>query len=403
MQTMRRLLRSGILFAAIATLSGWSGPGKAAGVSSAQKGEAYLEYWEAHYLTPAEYVVQKFRDKKWVFLGEYHRVKHDMDLVNSLIPLLHAGTDVRHLALEFLCHRSASEANALITAQSYDRDKVIDFFRRQFPAWAYEEYLQLFKSGWESNQKYGRARGPFRLVGLNACASWEIINYGAEAEAVKQENEKLQNYDLHMARYLESELLSPGKKALVHTGIAHSTAKHAEFWLGGDKKGQRLMRMGNLVYKEPYKKDMVFICLHAPFYDSASRRDIYPFDGTLDRLMKTFQKDIGFDILGSPFESLSHKNRADLSITQYAFGELYDGYIIFKTPIKEYMGVTCIPEWITDEKEFRHFWRNLANKEASEKFSLMPFEEFKKDFCSPNADHGVNFRNRFRRLPEIDP
>lgn len=54
---------------------------------------------------------------------------------------------------------------------------------------------------------------------------------------------------------------------------------------------------------------MFFIALHVPFYDSATNKNIYPFDEVLDRLMKSFQKDIGFDVFGTLFESLAHQRR----------------------------------------------------------------------------------------------
>ena len=61
-----------------------------------------------------------------------------------------------------------------------------------------------------------------------------------------------------------------------------------------------------------------------------------------------------------------------------------------------------VEEWIEDEEDFRQFWRNLSNRKASENHSRTPFPEFKKGFCTPRPDHGVEFRRRFRRLPGLD-
>jgi hypothetical protein len=74
-------------------------------------------------------VLSKCASHKWVFLGEYHRVKHDVDLVASLIPALHEKTAVRCLAWEFLTYEATEEANRLITAPEYDRVAMIAFFR----------------------------------------------------------------------------------------------------------------------------------------------------------------------------------------------------------------------------------------------------------------------------------
>jgi hypothetical protein len=357
-----------------------------------------LTYWQRHHRTPREYVAGKFRDNHWVFLGEYHRIRHDVELVSSLVPLLHETTDVRHLALEFLCRDRTEQANALVTAEAYDRDHTIDFFREQFPAWAYEEYLAIFERAWESNRRLAAKRGAFRLVGLSPCASWETMHYGTDPKAVEAERRKQDRYDEIMAEALEEGVLRPGHKALVFTGIAHATAKFPEYWYGTQKT---LPRMGNLVFREPYKKKMFFIALHAPFYDSGTNKDIYPFDGVLDEMMAEFGRDIGFDVVGTPFAGLAHRERSPWSITAHRFGELYDGYVVFRTPIKEYVGVTCIDDWVTDERELRHVVRNLSNKQASETFSRMTLDEYRRDHCAPRPDHGAEFSRRFRNLPDL--
>ncbi len=381
-----------VSFAVAVILLGRCGP-------DGERESEFLRYWNEHPAAPIDYVLDKFASHKWVFLGEYHRVKHDVDLLASLIPALHEKTEVRCLAWEFLDHEAAEEANRLITAPEYDRAATIAFFRGQVATWSYEEYLNIYHAAWESNKRWAAEKGPFLFVGLHPGIRWDLVNYGTEEEAAR-EKAKQERYDELMARWLAEDVLSPGRPALISTGIAHSTAKFDEYYVGqGDR---RLVRMGNMVYREPYKKDMFFIALHAPFYDSGARADIYPFDGILDRLMRSYGRDIGFDVIGTPFAALTHKNRSEYSITAYTFGDLYDGYIIFRTPIKEYVGMTCIPEWISTQADFEQYWRNLPNKEASVEFSTIPFEEFRKTFCSGNPDYGEGFSRRFRRLPDIE-
>jgi hypothetical protein len=370
------------------------------GCRPAPTGEAaLLRYWENHPSSPLDYVVDKFSTHDWVFLGEYHRVKHDVDLVAALIPALHERTDVRVLAWEFLEHGAAARANELITAPEYDREAMVAFFRGQFPSWSYEEYLNIYRAAWESNRRFAGAKGPFLMVGLHPGIRWDMVNYGTEAEAAA-ELDKQRRYDELMARWLEEDVLSRGRKALVYSGVAHATAKYEEYYV--DQPGRQLVRMGNLVYREPYAGGMFFIALHAPFYDSGTRADIYPFDGALDRLMKTYGRDIGFDVVGTPFAELTHAARAEFSITAHPFGALFDGYAIFKAPIKSYVGISCVPDWIVTEADFEQFWRNLSNKEASRRFSEIPFEDFKATFCGDNPDYGEGFSRRFRRLPDID-
>lgn len=361
---------------------------------------ALLDWWETTGAPPLDYVVEKFDDHDWVFLGEYHRVRDDVRLVADLIPVLHERTRVRHLAIEFLCRDGNERANELITRPKWDRDEAIDFLRGQAPSWAYEEYLELYRSAWESNQVFAEDRGAFRFIGLNPCVDWEVVNYSDDPEASKAELARRDRYDEIMAEELEKNLLKPGLPALVYTGVAHSTAKFIEFRYGTD---EQLVRMGNLVRREPWTDSMFFIAMHAPFWDAGIGKEIYPFDGILDRLMLSRRAPVGFDIVGSPFARLTHASQSERSITAYSFGELYDGYIMHERPLKEAIGVTCIADWIETEEEFRHFWRNLPNKETSESFSRVPLEEFRLDHCAPRPDHGILFRKRFRNLPDLQP
>jgi hypothetical protein len=368
------------------------------GESDPELEERLLAYWRDHSLSPLDYVVAKFQDHDWVFLGEYHRILHDVVLVNALIPALHERTPVRHLALEFLCRDRTDEANRLITSTKLGHRQAINFFRDQFVAWSYQEYVEVFLTAWESNRRLAGELGPFQLVGLHPCPDYEVMNYGEDKAAATVEREKLDKYDDVMAEALQEMLLSKNLPALIYTGIAHSTAKYPEYWVGTE---DQLVRMGNMIYREPYRERMFFIALHAPFYDSGTDREIYPFDGVLDRLMLVYGRDIGFDVVGTPFAELRHHKPSPYAITDFDFGELYDGYVIHAEPLKETMGVTCIQDWIQTEEQYVHFWRNLLNKEASVSFAETPFERFQQDACAPRPDHGVEFRRRFRRLPDL--
>lgn len=357
-----------------------------------------LGWWQKHGRPPIDYVTAQFADHDWVFLGEYHRIRDDVRLIVELIPRLHRDTRVRHLAMEFLCTDQTDQANELIQAPTFDRRQAIDFFRAQFVSWNYEEYLDIFLSAWRSNRDQSADRGSFHLIGLHPCPDYSVIHYG-EAERAAREREKQEGYDRHMAATLETRILGRSLPALVFTGIAHSTARFSEYRFGTE---EQLTRMGNLVYKKPFRDRMFFIAFHAPFWDAGTEKEIYPFDGILDRLMRKHGQSIGFDVAGTPFSSLVHENRSPHAITAYSFGELYDGYIMWKVALKETTGVTCIEDWIVNQEQFVQYWRHLSNEKASRRFSEMPYLEFLADLCAPRADHGPEFARRFRNLPDLD-
>ncbi|NTV81019.1 MAG: hypothetical protein HGA24_06315, partial [Candidatus Aminicenantes bacterium] len=73
-------------------------------------------------LPPEEYSASKFRDHDIVFIGEHHFIKHDAELVRSLIPVLYRN-GVTDLGIEFGCYELQPEADALVTAEAYDEGR----------------------------------------------------------------------------------------------------------------------------------------------------------------------------------------------------------------------------------------------------------------------------------------
>jgi hypothetical protein len=47
------------------------------------KNKDLLIYLQNHWKSPEEYVISKFKDHDYVFIGEYHRIKHDVELIDS--------------------------------------------------------------------------------------------------------------------------------------------------------------------------------------------------------------------------------------------------------------------------------------------------------------------------------
>jgi hypothetical protein len=84
------------------------------------------QYIIEHHKTPEEYVVGKFTTHDIVFLGEYHRIKHDVELVHNLIPLLYEN-GVYNLGIEFANYIDQADIDRLITADSVQSVAVLGF------------------------------------------------------------------------------------------------------------------------------------------------------------------------------------------------------------------------------------------------------------------------------------
>ena len=259
--------------------------------------------------------------------------------------------------------------------------------------------MRIFQSAWESNRRHDKD-DPFTFVGLEPTYDYEVMHFSTDTAKRAAETEIREHRDPRMASYLENDVLSKNRKALVYMGEYHTTAKFKRYELDDNNQPTIIARMGNLIYKEPYKGRMFFVRLHAPFEDGNSY--IFPFNGRLDRLMKRFKRDIGFDVVGTPFADLADDTPLLQTIRSYKLGELYDGYIIFKEPLKETMGVTCIKDWVATPDEYRFFWRHIAKEKSAHYYGDLSFEEYLKQHCAPNdGDYGDGFKRRFAHLPDL--
>jgi hypothetical protein len=82
--------------------------------------EALIQYIEENYRTPEEYIISKFEDHSIVFAGEFHRIKHDVELIHRLIHLLYQS-GIYNLGIEFANYRDQKDIDQLITAETYDQ------------------------------------------------------------------------------------------------------------------------------------------------------------------------------------------------------------------------------------------------------------------------------------------
>ena len=344
---MKRLLP--LVLLSVFLGAGFSGQTKPpAGISEGLKNEL-LAYLKTKGMSPEGYVVSKFKDHDIVFLGEHHFIKHDVEFVQSLIPVLYRN-GITDLGIEFGCYELQAEADALLTAEAYDENVARRLMFKWGSYWPYVEYMGLYKKAWELNRSLPRNAPKFRIVSLDYRPRWDMLRETMSPDiwrAVLFEGTR----DSHMARIVMKEFVRKGRKALVYAGQYHAfTRFYAPVFDRETKKLIRLNKeaMGNLVYRA-IRGRAFNICLHYPWttingpiaYD-------YPLDGAIDGVMKEFEaRRAGFDIGGSPFGRLGDK---DAEYAQghkrFAFGDFCDGYVFLK-PFGEYEGCTIDPLFIT--------------------------------------------------------
>jgi hypothetical protein len=286
-------------------------------------------FLETHGQSPEKYIISKFEQYDYVFLGEYHRIKQDVDLVTSLVHGLYKN-GIRNIAIEFYEYASQAIVDSLLTAKEWDEKKLYhNISNGADVTWGYIEYLDLFKKVWGFNQTLHPDQPTFRVVLL-----------GYEYNPCKKGLERFGgwNPDAFHADVFEKEVISKNEKALIHCGMHHAFTTYRQ-------PKRKEPRFGTII-NEKYPEKTFIIFLHSPWESKLGLRQIKPVHGVIDDIMDLMSNiPIGFDVKNTMMGTLKAKN------TYYAIGyknfkleDFCDGYI-FLAPYKNLKFVSVDPNF----------------------------------------------------------
>jgi len=322
--------------------------------------EELVGYLKAHWKSPEDYIVSKFASHNLVFLGEYHRIRHDVELVGRLIPRLYK-MGVRNLGIEFGAAEFQAEADRLVTAAAYDESVARSLMHRWSVIWGYREYIDLYRRAWELNHSLPPDALKFRIVHLNYRAQWDLLEEPRTPEMMKKVFHR-GDPDWFMADVIQREFLAKKEKALIYSGSHHSFTKYRQpVW---DYASQRLVRlaenrMGNHVYRAA-PGGVFNVHLHSPWMQKAKPGAYdYPVRGVIDAVMRAFPEPrVGFDVVASPFARLGDDTSVySAGYDPFTFAEFCDGYI-YQKRLSKYEGVSVDPDFVT-EANFRETLAHL--------------------------------------------
>jgi hypothetical protein len=314
--------------------------------------QSKLSVWlDAEGVTPERYVVGLFSDHDVVFLGEQHRVKHDVLLVQSLIgPLYEAGVHV--LATEFGRREDQSQIDSLLAASEWDEELAREIVFRQFVHWGYQEYIDIYRSAWEMNRSLPDGVPQFRILGINDSPDWSLIATKADRDDPTIMQKVWRGGGEGYWADVILDAVRSGERVLVHCGIHHAFTEYRQPIVidGVFSHFDRSLRCGNHVFAELNKR-VVTVFLHAPWngeegYGSRMR---HPAGGVIDALMHAEgPRPVGFDLTEGPFGEIHVENAVYRhGYEEFKLVDFCDGWI-YTQPISEYEGVTPIPDWVNE-------------------------------------------------------
>ncbi len=311
-------------------------------------------YIKNNHLTPEEYVISKFSDHDYVFIGELHRIKHDVNFISSLIPSLYKN-GITNLAIEFGASSNQSLLDSLLSMKQWNQDFSYQIASKGFfISWGYKEYLDILKKAWEFNQTLEEVQPKFRIIYLNT-------DYFPRKKGIDRFGGI--EPDLNMSNTFQKEVIRKNEKALIYTGINHAITGYNQILYESEKSETFYLydqRFGNLIHKI-YPERTFTIFLHAPW--GSKKREGYrivkPVKGVIDACMTSFNnKPVGFDVTGTPFGKLgSNDSFYSIGHEDFTLADFCDGYIFLK-PYSQFEIVSVAESFYTGKRlnEIREYY-----------------------------------------------
>ena len=314
-----------------------------------------LAYLQNNYISPEDYIIEKFKDHDVVILGEMHRIKHDPLLVQNLMPLLHKN-GIYTVAIEFALYEDQSRIDKLVMAEEYDETLARSIHLNGFlhGLGGYHEYCDIFKAAWRVNKDIPAGAQKMRVLGVNDRLYWSEVKNREDVNKAEIRKKVFKDFsEKNWADRVKKEVLDKGEKVLCYCGMHHAFSKYRQpvvsegrFIRFGD------VRFGNYLYEE--KKDTVFtISLHYPWVSAEGydKPPVLPADGMLDSLLVSLPKDklrFGFDTAGTPMgDFTAGSSLYKFGYDNFTLKDFCDGYICQGT-FGDYEGVTAIKDFINE-------------------------------------------------------
>jgi len=312
------------------------------------------EYMQNNHVLPENYVIDKFADHDVVILGESHRIKHDAEFVQNLIPLLY-DNGIYYLGSEFARRADQPLIDSLLEGDVYDEHlaRYISFL--SFVHWGYQEYVDIFKAAWQLNHRLDDQSRRFRILGIADSPDWSHLESNADRNNAEVMQKVRHGEGEHLwAGHILDSVVSKNEKILVYCGMHHAFSKYKQpIVIDGELIRYDSTRMGNHIYREI--GDRVFsICMHFAWPGNRGYNDdmVFAGDNVIDRLIAQLDPKYhraGFDTRGTPFENVTGETSVYRhGYDNFTLATFCDGYIIHK-PMSDYEGVTPISGFINEE------------------------------------------------------
>ncbi len=333
----------------IACLACWSTSAVARAPLSDQQASELAGYVAAHADTPEQYVVNKLARYDVVFLAEDHAIKHNLLLVQRLVPLLYQA-GVYTLGMEFGASEDQSELDELVTAKRYDATRARRLMFNYNVGWPYREYMDIYRAAWNLNRSLPPGARKFRVLNLSYQYDWSAYAGNRTPEVFARVHFR-GNPEVYRAEVVRREILAKGEKILILAGNSHAFTRYAQpvdDYLSVGFYRLETRYMGGLLYQQVPTK-VFTIQLHRAFdsQTGGGAELLHPADGAVEQVMSRLPgRRVGFDLVDTPLGELRDHSYYAIGHPDLRLGDLADGYI-YERPLSEFESCTVDPGFVT--------------------------------------------------------
>jgi hypothetical protein len=324
-----------------------------------------VQYLHEQGRTPEQYVLDCFAARDVVLLAEDHAIRHNLLLVQRLIPLLPAA-GVYTLGMEFGASEDQAALDALTTADAYDEAQARRLMFNYNVGWAYREYTDLYRAAWAYNRARPAGSRPFRVLNLSYRYDWRDAGPVRTPAGTRRVFAK-GGTERYRAELIGREVLDRGDKLLVLTGGVHALTRCTvpEF----DFNADGFVRyddgyMGHRLHRAAPGR-VACVWLHRPLDSrlNGPAERVHPASGALERILSRLtNRRAGFDLLTAdghltPLGALAEDSYYATGRPGFRLADLADGYI-YEMPFRGMRGCTVDEAFLTDDNwpEARAQW-----------------------------------------------
>lgn len=321
-----------------------------------------IQYLSNNKMSPQEYIASKFATKDIIILSEEHRVKENLELVKSLIPILYKN-GVYTIGMEFGASENQKTLDSLILAPEYNEDLARKLMFNYNSGWVFKGYTDVYKAAWLFNKTVPKSAKKFHILNLSYRYNWSSFSGYRTPEKMKKVFNK-GNTEAYRFGIVEKEVIAKREKILILTGDIHAFTRYkfpVYDFLGTDFVRLENGYFGNLLYAK-YPRKVYTILLHKPFMNRPDTKPelISPANGAIESIMQKLNNEpVGFDLVNTPLGKLREDSYYSLGYKDFTLADFYDGYVFLK-PIKQLSGCEIDTAFLT-EKNWEQAKENVAD------------------------------------------